>query len=162
METGINEYILGKFGMEPLDPHSYSSLALAYIGDGVYDLVIRSMVVAKGNSHVNNLHKMTSQLVKAHAQSEMAKALKPELTEEEFAIYRRGRNAKPSTMAKNATVADYHRATGFEALIGYLYLKNDMDRMMELIMAGLDRLQGKPINQADKEGSENEVRGTDD
>ena len=114
MEKGINEYILGKFGMEGLDPRSYSSLALAYIGDGIYDLVVRSMVVAKGNAHVNDLHRMTSQLVKAHAQSQMAGALKPELTEEEFAVYRRGKNAKSYTIAKNATVADYHRATGLD------------------------------------------------
>lgn len=161
MEKGINEYILGKFGMEGLDPRSYSSLALAYIGDGIYDLVVRSMVVAKGNAHVNDLHRMTSQLVKAHAQSQMAGALKPELTEEEFAVYRRGKNAKSYTIAKNATVADYHRATGFEALIGYLYLKNDLDRMMELILTGLDRLE-KTAHGADGQGgSQNEVRGTD-
>lgn len=141
MEKGINKYILDKFGMEEKDIRSYSPLVLAYIGDGIYDLVIRSMMVGKGNTHVNELHRSTSQLVKAHAQSEMIGALLPELTEEERSVYKRGRNAKSPTMAKNATMADYRRATGFEALMGYLYLENQMDRMMELILSGLDKTQ---------------------
>lgn len=141
MEKGINEYILEKFGIDPIDIRNYSPLALAYIGDGIYDLVIRSMIVGKGNAHVNDLHRKTSRLVKAHAQSEMIGILQPELTEEELAVYKRGRNAKSFTMAKNATVADYRRATGFEALMGYLYLKNEADRMMELILKGLDGMK---------------------
>lgn len=141
MEKGINEYILEKSGMAPVDAQSYSSLALAYIGDGIYDLVIRSMIMGKGNAHVNDLHKRASRLVKAHAQSEMIGILQPELTQEELAVYKRGRNAKSYTMAKNATVGDYRRATGFEALMGYLYLKNETDRMMELILKGLDGMK---------------------
>ena len=141
MEKGINEYILEKSGMAPVDVQSYSSLALAYIGDGIYDLVIRSMIMGKGNAHVNDLHKRASRLVKAHAQSEMIGILQPELTQEELAVYKRGRNAKSYTMAKNATVGDYRRATGFEALMGYLYLKNETDRMMELILKGLDGMK---------------------
>lgn len=141
MEKGINAYILEKFGMEPLDIRSYSPLVLAYIGDAVYDLVIRSMMVGKGNAHVNDLHRRTSRLVKAHTQSEMIKTLLPELTEEERAVYKRGRNTKSFTVAKNATVADYRRATGFEALMGCLYLENEMDRMMELIQKGLDNVK---------------------
>ncbi len=141
MEKGINEYILKKFGMEARDTRTYSPLVLAYIGDGIYDLVIRTMMVGKGNAHVNLLHKRTSQLVKAHAQSEMISMLLPELTEEEQAAYRRGRNAHSPTMAKNATMADYRRATGFEALMGYLYLEDRMDRLMELVLLGLDRME---------------------
>lgn len=141
MEKGINEYILEKFGIDQMDIRGYSPLVLAYIGDGIYDLVIRSMMVGKGNAHVNDLHRMTSQLVKAHAQSQMIGILQPELTEEEFAVYKRGRNAKSFTMAKNSTVADYRRATGFEALMGYLYLKDEMERMMELILKGLDGME---------------------
>lgn len=137
MEKGLNEYILRQFGMEHVDIRSYSPLALAYIGDGIYDLVIRSMVVGKGNTGANQLHRQTSQLVKAHTQSEMIEVLLPELTEEELAVYKRGRNAKSPTMAKNATMADYRRATGFEALMGYLYLENRMERMMELIKTAL-------------------------
>ncbi len=139
MEKGINAYILGKFGIEKKDIRSYSPLTLAYIGDGIYDLIIRSMVVGEGNTHVNDLHRYTSQIVKAHAQSEMVGELLPELTEEELTVYKRGRNAKSATMAKNATVGDYRRATGFEALMGYLYLEDQMERMMELIITGLKR-----------------------
>lgn len=137
MEKGLNEYILRQFGMEHVDIRSYSPLALAYIGDGIYDLIIRSMIVGKGNTQANQLHRQTSQLVKAHTQSEMIGILLPELTEEELAVYKRGRNAKSPTMAKNATMADYRRATGFEALMGYLYLENQMERMMELIKTAL-------------------------
>lgn len=137
MEKGLNEYILKEFNMEHVDIRSYSPLALAYIGDGIYDLVIRSMIVGKGNTQANQLHRQTSQLVKAHTQSQMIEVLQPELTEEETAVYKRGRNAKSPTMAKNATMADYRRATGFEALMGYLYLENQMERMMELIKKGL-------------------------
>ena len=139
MEKGINSYILGKFGIEKKDIRSYSPLTLAYIGDGIYDLIIRSMVVGEGNTHVNDLHRYTSQIVKAHAQSEMVGELLPELTEEELTVYKRGRNAKSATMAKNATVGDYRRATGFEALMGYLYLEYQMDRMIVLIITGLKR-----------------------
>ena len=139
MEKGINAYILKKFGKEPPELCSYSPLVLAYIGDSIYDLVIRSMVVGEGNTHVNNLHKRASQLVKAHAQSELIQALLPELTEEEEAVYKRGRNAKSPTIAKNATMGDYRRATGFEALMGYLYLEDQMDRMMELILMGFQK-----------------------
>ena len=141
MEKGINQYFLEKFGIEQADIRTYSPQVLAYIGDGIYDLAIRSLMVGKGNAHVNDLHKKTSRLVKAHAQSEMIGLLQTELTEEERAIYRRGRNAKSFTMAKNASVADYRRATGFEALMGYLYLENQMERMMELILTGLQKMQ---------------------
>lgn len=143
----LNEYILKQFGMEHVDIRSYSPLALAYIGDGIYDLVIRSMVVGRGNTRANELHRQTSQLVKAHAQSEMIEALLPILTEEEAAVYKRGRNAKSPTMAKNATMSDYRRATGFEALMGYLYLENQMDRMMELILYGLEKTEKLPATE---------------
>ena len=139
MEKGINAYILEKFGMKAQDIRSYSPLTLAFIGDGIYDLIIRSVVVGKGNSHVNNLHKRASRLVKAQSQSELIRALLPELTEEETAVYKRGRNAKSTTVAKNATISDYSRATGFEALIGYLYLEDQMDRIMELILSGMEK-----------------------
>ena len=99
------------FDCEGQDVRAYSPLTLAYIGDGIYELVI-----------ANDLHKKTTRYVKAPAQSAMIEALLPELTEDEEAVYRRGRNAKSYTTAKNASVADYRRATGFEALMGYLYL----------------------------------------
>lgn len=137
MEKGINDYILKKFHMEHVDIRRYSPLALAYIGDGIYDLIIRSIVVGKGNTHANELHKQTSSLVKAQAQSQMIEVLKPQLTEKEMAVYKRGRNAKSPTMAKNATMSDYRRATGFEALMGYLYLQDQFERMLELIEEAL-------------------------
>ena len=81
--------------------------------------------------------------MKAGAQAEMMKAIEPVLTERERLIFRRGKNAKPHTMAKNATVSEYHRATGFEALIGYLYLSGQTDRALELIAAGVDAVSRK-------------------
>ncbi len=139
MEKGINAYILKEFGIEAPKLCTYSPLVLAYIGDSIYDLVIRSMVVGGGNTHVNNLHKRASRLVRAQAQSELMQALLPELTEEEQTVYKRGRNAKSPTIAKNATMGDYRRATGFEALMGYLYLEDRMDRIMELITLGFQK-----------------------
>ncbi len=139
METGINAYILEKFGIQQQDLRTYSPLTLAYIGDGIYDLVIRSIVVGKGNTQANLLHKKTSSMVKAKTQSDIIEALMPELTEEEEAVYKRGRNAHSATMAKNASMSDYRRATGFEALMGYLYLKDDFARLLELVELGLAR-----------------------
>lgn len=137
MEKGINAYIKEQFAIEEVDIKTYSPLTLAYIGDGIYDLVIRSVVVDRGNTKAAKLHQTTSQLVKAHAQSEMMNAILPLLTEEEEDVYRRGRNAKSPTMAKNATMSDYRRATGFEALMGYLYLKDEFGRIVELVKCGL-------------------------
>ncbi len=133
----INRIILDEFGIKQQDIRTYSPLTLAYIGDGIYDLVIRSIVVGQGNTHANLLHKKTSSMVKAKAQSDMMEILLPHLSEEETAVYKRGRNANSPTMAKNATMSDYRRATGFEALMGYLYLKDDFDRLLELVKLGL-------------------------
>ena len=143
MEKGINAYIKERFHLGDVDIRTYSPLTLAYIGDGIYDLVIRSVVVGRGNTKAGKLHQTTSQLVKAHAQSEMMHAIEPELTEEESDVFRRGRNAKSPTMAKNATMADYRRATGFEALMGYLYLKDDFERLVELVLCGLEHYDAK-------------------
>ena len=132
------------FDCEGQDVRAYSPLTLAYIGDGIYELVIRSIVVERANRSANDLHKKTTRYVKAPAQSAMIEALLPELTEDEEAVYRRGRNAKSYTTAKNASVADYRRATGFEALMGYLYLTGQTDRMLALIKEGI-RLAGLEI-----------------
>lgn len=137
MEKGINSYIKESFALPDVDVATYSPLALAYIGDEIYDLIIRTIVVGRGNTKASKLHRTTSQLVKAHAQSKMMHTLQPMLTEEEADIYRRGRNAKSPTMAKNASMSDYRRATGFEALMGYLYLTDNFERIMELVKAGL-------------------------
>lgn len=125
------------FELEDTDIRTYSPLTLAYIGDAIYELVIRTILVEKGNTQVNKLHQRASKLVKASAQSEIIEKLKPYLTEKETGIFKRGRNAKSFTMAKNASMSDYRRATGFEALMGYLYLTEQWDRMLELIKIGI-------------------------
>lgn len=125
------------FELEDTDIRTYSPLTLAYIGDAIYELVIRTILVEKGNTQVNKLHQKASKLVKASAQSEIVEKLKPYLTEEEMGIFKRGRNAKSFTMAKNASMSDYRRATGFEALMGHLYLTEKWDRMLELIKIGI-------------------------
>ena len=140
MQKGIDSYIKEKFGISEVDIRTYSPLTLAYIGDGIFDLVIRSVVVGKGNTRAGELHKRTSQIVKAHTQAEMIEKLLPMLTEEEAEVYRRGRNAKSPTMAKNATMSDYRKATGFEALMRYLYLKDEFERLVELVKTGVDEL----------------------
>ena len=137
MEKGIDAYIREQFDIGEVDIRTYSPLTFAYIGDGIYDLVIRSIVVGRGNTRVNELHKRTSYIVKAHTQALMVEKLMPNLTEKEQDIYRGVRNAKSFTMAKNATVADYRKATGFEAMIGYLYLTDDFKRIVELVKLGL-------------------------
>lgn len=136
METGIGE-LKKLFQLEDRDLRTYSPLTLAYLGDAVYELLIRTVLVKKGNCPVNQLHRRASSLVKASAQSGMMELLEPRLTEEELAVYKRGRNAHSPTMAKHATMADYRRATGFEALMGYLYLKEEYGRIMELIRTGI-------------------------
>ena len=136
MEAGLS-YIKELFQLEDTDIRTYSPLTLAYIGDAIYELVIRTILVEKGNTQVNKLNQRANRLVKASAQSEMIEKLKPHLTEEEMAVFKRGRNAKSYTMAKNATMSDYRRATGFEALMGYLYLTEQWERMLELIKLGM-------------------------
>ncbi|MCI8417578.1 MAG: ribonuclease III [Lachnospiraceae bacterium] len=126
-----------RFTLPQVDIRSYSPLTLAYMGDGIYELLIRTMLVKRGNLSVNKLHRQASSLVKASAQAAMAEALKEELTEEELAVYKRGRNAHSPTMAKHATMWEYRRATGFEALMGYLYLKQEWERMFYLVEQGL-------------------------
>lgn len=140
MEKGIDAYIKEEFGIAPVDIRTYSPLALAYIGDGIFDLVIRSIVVGKGNTKASQLHYRTSHIVKAKTQAEMMKVLEEILTPEEADIYRRGRNAKSPTMAKNATMSDYRNATGFEALMGYLYLKDEFPRIVELVKYAIEKL----------------------
>ena len=140
----IDEFIRERFNIKKQDIRTYSPLTLAYIGDGVFDLIIRTVVVDKGNTSPNELHRHTSSIVKAHTQALMAEALMEELTEEEHDVYRRGRNAKSFTTAKNATVADYRKATGFEALMGYLYLEDRFDRAVYLSRRALDLLGIEP------------------
>lgn len=115
------------------DYKQYGALALAYMGDSVYEIEIRKYLMEQGNMPVKKLHSMARSYVSAAAQSAFMEKIEPQLTEEEEAVYRRGRNAKPHTMPKNAQPADYKRATGLEALFGYLYLTGNYDRVKELI-----------------------------
>lgn len=130
-----------EFECGDVDIRTYSPLTLAYIGDSIYDLIIRTVVVERGNRAAANLHKKSIKYVNAAAQAAMAESVKEILSEEEESVYRRGRNAKSYTTAKNASVGDYRKATGFEALLGYLYLQDRMDRVIELVKLALDRLE---------------------
>jgi len=134
--SGIDSF----FGIEGKDIRSFSPLTLAYIGDAVYEIVIRTIIVEKGNAPVNKLHHKASSLVKAVAQKEAMEKILPLLTKEEEAVYKRGRNAKSYTSAKNASVIDYRIATGFEALMGFLYLMGRNERMLELVKIAVNNL----------------------
>ncbi len=109
----------------------YNSLTLAYLGDAVLELLVREKLLLVGNNTVKDLHKQALKFVCAKAQSDGVEKLIPYLTDEEFKIYKRGRNAK-STAPKSADVTDYKRATGLEALFGYLYLVGEQERMYKL------------------------------
>lgn len=135
--AGLLAQIKACFPGKQADIRAYSPLALAYIGDAVYDLIIRTVVVERANRPANELHRLTVRYVSAGAQSKIAEALMDRLTEEEQAVYRRGRNSKPHTTAKNASAREYLQATGFEAVLGYLYLADNMPRVLELIKEGI-------------------------
>lgn len=143
-EKNFLQSVHGTFGKGKLKPSQYSALGLAYIGDGVYDLIIRTIVLDLGNGKVKNFHRMTSNIVKAESQAKVVNVILDSLTDEEMAIFKHGRNAKSATSAKNASITDYRIATGFEALIGYLYLSHRMDRAMELVKDGLVKTELLP------------------
>nr|WP_314767526.1 ribonuclease III domain-containing protein [uncultured Lachnoanaerobaculum sp.] len=134
----ILDYLLKPFNIERKEAKEFSPLVLAYIGDAAYELIIRSILVSMGNRPVNKLNKDATSLVKAGAQSEIVKLISDKLSEEEYTVFKRGRNSSPHTMAKNASMSDYKYATGFEALIGFLYLDNRCDRALELVKLGID------------------------
>jgi len=134
----FHEQIKQVLDLPDIDANGLSALGLAYIGDCVFDLVIKTMIIAAGNRSVKNLHNDTSALVQAASQSRMMRFMQEHLDDEERGVYHRGRNAKSVSPAKNQTITDYRRATGFEALIGYLYLKGRTERLLELIRIGLD------------------------
>ena len=124
-------------GMSRAEAASYAPLTLAFIGDAVYELLVRTMLVREAERRPNELNRASSALARAKAQSEEMEVIEPYLTKEEMDVYRRGRNAKSHTMAKNATVSDYRRATGFEALLGYLFLSGQMTRLVEIVRIGI-------------------------
>ena len=145
MEESISllDKIKKTFDCKEVDVRAYSPLTLAFMGDCVFEIIIRSVVVERGNRQAGGLHKTKSAVVNAKVQAQMIEALMDSLTEEERAVYKRGRNAKPHTVAKNASINDYRKATGLEALYGYLYLSGQEDRILELTKLGLDLIEVK-------------------
>lgn len=141
MGTGISPGLKGQicevFSLTDRDVRMYSPLTLAYVGDAVYEIIVRTILVERGNAPVNVLHKHASNLVKAGAQKEAYYRISGLLTGEETAVFRRGRNAKSYTSAKNAAIGDYRVATGFEALFGYWYLTGQTERMLQMAKAGI-------------------------
>lgn len=119
-----------------------SNLGLAHIGDGVFDLLCRSYLCAKGELTVGRLHHDTVELVKAGAQAKFAQAMLPYLTETELSYYRRGKNSHVHAVPKSATPADYAKATGLEAMFGALYLAGETDRINEIFHIVMEALYG--------------------
>ena len=140
-ESSLLSDIQTAFPGKKQDVRTYSPLTLAYIGDAVYDLIIRTVVVERANRPANELHHITVRYVSAEAQSRIVETLIESFTEEELSVYRRGRNSKPHTMSKNASPADYLKATGFEAVLGYLYLQDKMERVLKLVKKGVESLE---------------------
>ena len=140
MEQGL---ILGRLGVQAGEAESMSPILLAYLGDAVYDLLVREYVLARYPGHVHLVNQEKTRLVCAHAQSEIMGFLMAGgvLRPGEDGIYRRARNHKTESHSKNSSAQEYHRATGFEALIGYLYLRGETERMAELVAAGIRHLE---------------------
>ncbi|MBO7649207.1 MAG: ribonuclease III [Lachnospiraceae bacterium] len=133
MGEDLTSVIRERFGYETVDAKQYAPLALAFVGDAVYSLLIRTKLLCEQERTVNHLHKHAADEVKAEAQKELMTRILPLLTEEETTVYKRGRNANSHTVAKHASVTDYRIATGFEALLGYLYLNGQTERILELL-----------------------------
>lgn len=124
------------------DIQMMSPLSLAYLGDAVYEMFIRTYIVSTSKMNVNHLNKLSVNFVKAESQAKIARFIESELSEEELRILKRGRNQKSSSVAKNATIGDYRLATGLESLIGWLYLKEDYKRLNSLMTIGIKHIEG--------------------
>ena len=128
--------------MDKIKLITMSPLVLAYLGDTVYESYIREHLIRQNiNRKVNNLHKLAIQYSKAKAQATIIHELEDELTEEEMKIFKRGRNQKSHTAPKNAEIIHYKYATGFEALIGYLYLSEDKERLEYIVKKGIEIIE---------------------
>ena len=139
MENDLTGLIYESFGQGTHGPDSQSALSLAYIGDCIYDLVVRTVLITHEGGKNGSLHNKAKKIVNASAQADLLDAIEADLTEEENKVYHRGRNAKNSSSAKNASIIAYRKATGLEALIGYLYLDGRYDRIVELMKLGLEK-----------------------
>lgn len=135
--------IRAALGLPRMEAGEYSPLALAYLGDCVYELSVRIMVMSQGNRQVNKLNAAGSGWAKAPTQAKMIQLLMDGLSEEEQQVYRRGRNAKSATPAKHATLSEYSKATGFEALLGWLYLNGREERILELLQKGISAVRSE-------------------
>lgn len=123
---------MNRFFDMPCDLKMMSPLNLAYIGDAVYDILVRERLVCIANRPVNKLHNNAAKIVNAKFQAKAVVHLMPEFTEKEVNIFKKGRNAHTNHKAKNASEGDYHYATGLEAVFGYLYLDGQLERLKEL------------------------------
>ena len=139
MAQSLNDLILEQFPTEKkTEPGQYSPLALAFLGDAVFSLIIRTVVLSQGSRQAEKLHNETNRIVRASMQAKLIDAMQPFLTDEEAAIYRRGRNANPHHKAHSATEEDYRKATALETLCGYLYLKGETARFLQLLRQAED------------------------
>ena len=125
------------------DASSVSSLVLAYIGDSFYELTVRTFAVSLHNSSVERVNNYTKKYTKATAQARISELLADELTEKEMQVFKRGRNAKSASVPSSCSVSEYRRATGLEALVGYLYLSEQKERAKELILTGIERFDAQ-------------------
>lgn len=132
--------INNEFNLNMVDIRTYSPLSLAFIGDSVFATVVKTVIIERGNCSGNKLHQYSAHIVKAESQAVMFDYWQDILSEEELSVMRRGYNAKSVNTAKHASVKDYHKATGVEALCGYLFLKGEEERIMELIHLGINRI----------------------
>lgn len=133
MEEKIREI----FGITAPDLRQVPVLTLAYVGDSAYDLILRTYFAETTMLHGKPLHDKVQAYVTARSQAKIADGLQEALTEEEAAVYRRGKNAHPETVSKHASLTEYHKATGLEALIGYLYLSGQTERAVSLVKEGM-------------------------
>lgn len=131
--------ILTVFPQKAADIRTYSPLALAFLGDGIYSAIVRTIVVSKGNRQAQKLHDATGRLVSARAQARIGDAIRELLTPEEERVYHRGLNANPGHHARNASMDEYLKATALETLCGYLYLQDKTGRFLELLQEGMQR-----------------------
>lgn len=142
MEKSLRAYLEqyeNSLDLKAVDVRELSPLVLAYVGDAVYDLMVREYVLSHGSVQINKMNQRKTALVCAHAQSELMKYLENELglSEEELSVFKRGRNTRSLTHSKNSSIGEYRRATGFEALVGHLYLRREFERLNEIVSKGV-------------------------
>ncbi len=140
MDRSFLDEVNNAFDLQGADVRQLPALALAYIGDCVYELIVRTTLVEQGTVHVSDLSRKATALVRASAQAELFHTICEQLSEEETDVYKRGRNVKSSQKAKNSDIIDYRIATGLEALIGWLYMTGRQERAVSLIKVGLDAI----------------------